>query len=876
MSSNKMDLVDHEYMVSMFPRYLLKQPIAHELWKLYYQHKKLFHKLKTKDELLSVEVESSNSVAFQNLRSSNKLNTTTRKEIWEKLSQLGVLGTIPYDALSDEYLIQVHKYFYARENPFGSNESQGDIDMTKPAMTEEEYLESLLPQSADDEDDDEEEDDDADDDNDEEEEDDDIANDEDAEEQEDSDNTDEEESSNLIDSSRRIREASAQLEHANRIRRSIGNERFGEPEIENVENVAYLHHNKAKHKSIYYPEVSESKHTIQLKQNPIPGDIYKTLGYPLPHRWQLQPDNSILLPQDGCAMLRVNPNWHALSSYGRASPIMNSRLRVNINSKKKQQWATTWANNGVNHTKCAIFYFEIRVLSVTSSQAGRNSHVLVGFKNWAKVNDKTSNSEIAPSENSAGSTSGHTTMLRNVLDGNRNTSSSPNSSSQQSQSDVETFSYSGLDGNKFDTSGSQKYSRPFGNDDIIGCGVNFIEGTIFFTKNGIFLGNAFEGCFDIDLVPFVSIKSGNSLRTNFGLTEEFLFDIDQYQLKWKYKTYSHIFKAVDYDPSLNFDDEESDTEDFEKLSEDVDQDVDMDMQARELNYSSSGGDAIDEDEPDGFLLSRDRRFSGEKLWKPNTTKLNNINSNNDSIPCQLNSMINDYLIHEGYIDVAKGFLKDLQRDCIPNNSDERARIVIRHNERQIQKEEQNLQVRQTIRRFIQDGEILKCMKFIDEKFPGLLDKHLELTFEMKCADYLLCLAHQSPENDMIDSILLKGQEISSQFLQSSNIPNEMRHIFRERFDEISPLMAYDNPSKECTDDRSFYLTPAYLQERLFQTINTHILQYLDKKSQSSLESMIGFTRAMVATLMENDCFNPRDKEPAYHKLINIDEDLLKL
>ncbi|CDO91715.1 unnamed protein product [Kluyveromyces dobzhanskii CBS 2104] len=864
-----MDLIDHEYMISIFPRYLLKQPIGHDLWKLYYQHKKLFHKLKTKDELLTTDLDSSGSVAFQHLKTPNRLNAGTRKEIWEKLSQLGVLGTIPYDSLSDDYLVQVHKYFYSRDD--ASSTRDVDIDMTKPGITEEDFLGNMLQDSEDDEgeedpDDEHDPEDDEDVDEGDEEDDDDNL--------EDVDDHDDEDEEFFLQATREAQEAAIQIEQPDRSSSGFETamEAQGPVNIENSE----VDHNKQKNKIIYYPEAKESKHTVQLKSNPIPGEIYKTLGYPLPHKWLLQSDNSILLSQDGSAILRVNPNWYALSSYGRASPIMNSRLRVNINSKKKQQWATTWANSGVNHTKCAVFYFEIRVLSVTSSQAGRNSHVLVGFKNWAKVNDKVPNPDQTSTDSGLVPPSSHSNMLRNVLDGSRNVLTSPSSPSQTIHGDVETYSYSGLDGNKFDASGSQKFSRPFGNDDVVGCGVNFIEGSIFFTKNGIFLGNAFEDCFDIDLVPFISIKSGNSLRTNFGLTEEFLFDIDQYQLQWKYKTYSHIFKAVDYDSALDMASDESDNEDLRKLGDEIDADHDMDLQEEVMENCEQGTGNIDEDHPDGFLLTRDRRFSGDKLWKPNTPKLNNINSNNDSIPCQLNSMINDYLIHEGYIDVAKGFLKDLQRDCIPNNSDERARFVIRHNERQILKEEQNLQVRQTIRRYIHDGEILKCMKYVEQKFPGLLEKYLELTFEMKCADYLLCLSQQSPENDLIDSILSKGQDISDHFLQNGALPDEMRDSFRERFNEISPLMAYSNPSKECTDDRSFYLSSGYLQERLFQTINSHILQYLDKKSQSSLESMIGYTRAMIATLIENDSCNPRDKEPAYHKLVNIDEDLLKL
>lgn len=848
MSIINMDLIDQEFMESIFPQYLLKQPVAHELWKLYYTHKKLFHKLRTKDEILNADLDHMEAYATQEFRNSNRLSLATRREIWEKLSQLGVLGTIPYDSLSDEYLVQVHKYFYARSDEKSGTPYYENVDMSKPAVTEEELLENMIRES-------------------------DGSGEDEGEDDENDENDENSEEYSGYDEEPEIHENIT--EHSD--------DENGANNHSEVDSSS----RSSKTRITFHPEVKESKYPIQLKSNPISGDIYKSLGYSLPHKWVVQSDNSILVSQDGCTMLRVNPNWHALSSYGRASPIMNSRLRVNINSQKKQQWATTWANNGLHHAKCAIFYFEIRVLSVTSSQAGRNSHVLVGFKNWAKVQEKTGLSENDSSNIPSVPSTSHSNMLRNAFDGNRN-SASPSSSSSHSQlNEVETFSYSGLDGNKSDGSGSQKYSRPFKNDDIIGCGVNFLDGTIFFTKNGMFLGNAFTDICDIDLVPFVSIKSGNSIRTNFGLSEEFLFDIDKYQLQWKYKSFSHVFKTVDGEISMNLE-EESDVEDFEKfgsLLRDQPMDTDMDLDSNIESTADSNGNEpcsntntenIHDKYADGYLLSSDTRFSGDKLWKPDTPKINNLNPNDDSIPSFLNSVINDYLIHEGYIDVAKGFLKDLQRDCIQNNTDERAKFVIRHNERQISKEEKNLQIRQTIRRYISAGDILRCMKYIEQEFPLLLNKHLDLTFEMKCADYLLCLSHQSPENDMIESILNKGQIISSEFLQNVNISPEQRDIFRTKFNEISPLMAYSNPSLECTDDRSFYLTPAYLQERLFQTINAHILQYLEKKSQSSLENVIGYTRAMVNTLMEYGPSGGKEKEPAYYKLMNIDEDLLKL
>jgi hypothetical protein len=34
----------------------------------------------------------------------------------------------------------------------------------------------------------------------------------------------------------------------------------------------------------------------------------------------------------------------------------------------------------------------------------------------------------------------------------------------------------------------KKYSHPYGSSDVIGCGINFHKNTLFFTKNGNFLG----------------------------------------------------------------------------------------------------------------------------------------------------------------------------------------------------------------------------------------------------------------------------------------------------------------------------------------------------------------------------------------------------
>lgn len=56
----------------------------------------------------------------------------------------------------------------------------------------------------------------------------------------------------------------------------------------------------------------------------------------------------------------------------------------------------------------------------------------------------------------------------------------------------DSWAYHGDDGNAFCSQNSGKaYGPPFTLDDTIGCGVNFRNGTAFFTKNGDYLSKLY-------------------------------------------------------------------------------------------------------------------------------------------------------------------------------------------------------------------------------------------------------------------------------------------------------------------------------------------------------------------------------------------------
>ncbi|KAG9986504.1 SPRY-domain-containing protein, partial [Aureobasidium melanogenum] len=91
----------------------------------------------------------------------------------------------------------------------------------------------------------------------------------------------------------------------------------------------------------------------------------------------------------------------------------------------------------------------------------------------------------------------------------------------------ESWAYHGDDGFSFSCTASGKpYGPKFAAWDVVGCGVNFETGSAFFTKNGVYLGEAFHNVRGDKLYPSVGMKKNNEhLRVNFG-NDPFVFDID--------------------------------------------------------------------------------------------------------------------------------------------------------------------------------------------------------------------------------------------------------------------------------------------------------------------------------------------------------------
>eukprot|EP00172_Hildenbrandia_rubra_P001386 Plantae.Rhodophyta-Hildenbrandia_rubra.ctg19277.p1 GENE.Plantae.Rhodophyta-Hildenbrandia_rubra.ctg19277~~Plantae.Rhodophyta-Hildenbrandia_rubra.ctg19277.p1 ORF type:complete len:486 (+),score=103.47 Plantae.Rhodophyta-Hildenbrandia_rubra.ctg19277:93-1460(+) len=110
-----------------------------------------------------------------------------------------------------------------------------------------------------------------------------------------------------------------------------------------------------------------------------------------------------------------------------------------------------------------------------------------------------------------------------------------------------SYGYHGDDGNVFESRGERgkRYGPKFTTGDTVGMCWDFVRENVFFTKNGVPLGTAFEGVKRTFLMfPAIGLQSkGECVEVNFG-SQPFKFDVEGYVLSRREKVLTKIEETV--------------------------------------------------------------------------------------------------------------------------------------------------------------------------------------------------------------------------------------------------------------------------------------------------------------------------------------------
>lgn len=114
--------------------------------------------------------------------------------------------------------------------------------------------------------------------------------------------------------------------------------------------------------------------------------------------------------------------------------------------------------------------------------------------------------------------------------------------------DKHSYAYHGAEGNVYNYKTNTPYGPSFTTGDVVGCGINFVYNTCFYTKNGHYLGIAFKDM-PKNLYPTVGLHAvGAVVDANFGHIP-FVFDIEDMMKEMKSKAkdiiYNFSFPSTD-------------------------------------------------------------------------------------------------------------------------------------------------------------------------------------------------------------------------------------------------------------------------------------------------------------------------------------------
>ena len=164
-------------------------------------------------------------------------------------------------------------------------------------------------------------------------------------------------------------------------------------------------------------------------------------------------------PQPDDALIPLPSRWHDLDKYSGLDVLQDGlEIRYNGPNNKLEHEAAAARTDSSISPQCGMYYFEVTILS-------KSKDGYVASRCLPRV-------ELTPPSMIAVGFSGQKASLERLPGW-----------------EPESWAFHGDDGKAFGGESTGKnYGPTFTTNDIVGCGINFVNGSIFFTKNGVFLG----------------------------------------------------------------------------------------------------------------------------------------------------------------------------------------------------------------------------------------------------------------------------------------------------------------------------------------------------------------------------------------------------
>ncbi|CAK7199016.1 hypothetical protein SEUCBS139899_001684 [Sporothrix eucalyptigena] len=290
------------------------------------------------------------------------------------------------------------------------------------------------------------------------------------------------------------------------------------------------------------------------------------------------------------------------------------------------------------------------------------------------------------------------------------------------------------------------------------------------------------------------------------------------------------------------------------------------------------------------LMKREKHAIRQQILEANTENLGSASSETDLVQ----QLVLQFLQHDGYVDTARAFAKEVQAEKTALNIDA-DRPMRAYNVA----DDEDANKRQRIRRAVLEGDIDRAIALTTEDYPGVLENNEPVQFRLKCRKFIEMIrkeaelnlvtggnskgasngngasadagadgaaranghSHQGIDVDdimmveddsdgqvrpegraLVNEALKYGQTLQTEFM------SELRPAIQKTLNEIFSLLAYANPLKQ---PEVAHLLDQRGRVAVAEDLNAAILESLGKSSHSALENLYAQTTVLLEELRQD-------------------------